>query len=181
MIHALFRVTGISSMRDPRSAIVAVVTVVALFTSFSRYAIARDDRDRLRNLQMDYVINVGRKMPRVYHFGSQGPGDVFSNHTSHTNRLIPVYVFGQKADLSAVTGANSRYRDPQKIKDLYGVLPAHTVNPQAVYADQSDMFRVQKEAVSRGVKHLSVSSGFSARPANAEVSRYAIMNYALSY
>ena len=48
--------------------------------------------------------------------GSQGPGDVFSNHASHTNRLVPVYLFGKKANLGAVMGANSRYRDPEKIK-----------------------------------------------------------------
>ena len=57
-----------------------------------------------------------QKTARAYHFGSQGPGDVFSNHTSHSNRLVPVYVFGRKADLGAVTGENSRYRDPEKIK-----------------------------------------------------------------
>ncbi len=55
-----------------------------------------------------------RRHAAAYHFGSQGPGDVFSNHASHTNRLIPVYVFGRKADLGAVTGPNSRYRDPEE-------------------------------------------------------------------
>ena len=95
-------------------------------------------------------------MPRAYHFGSQEPADVFSNHTSHTNRLVPVYIFGRKAALSAVTGANSKYRDPEKIKALYGFLPQYTVNPQADYADQSDLYWVQKEAISRGVKHLFI-------------------------
>ena len=97
-----------------------------------------------------------RRSARAYHFGSQGPGDFFSNHTSHTNRLVPIYVFGAKADLAAVTGQNSRYRDPEKIKSLYGFLPENTVNPRAVYADQSDLYRVQKEAVARGVKHLFI-------------------------
>ena len=73
--------------------------------------------DRLKELQTAYVANHGPEdVPRAYHFGSQGPGDVFSNHTSHTNRLVPVYLFGRKADLGAVTGENSRYRDPEKIK-----------------------------------------------------------------
>ena len=88
--------------------------------------------------------------------GRKGRGDVFSNHTSHTNRLVPVYVFGKKADLGAVMGANSRYRDPEKIKATYGFLPENTVNPQAVYADQSDLYWVQKEAVARGAKHLFI-------------------------
>ena len=114
------------------------------------------ESDRLKELQTSYVAGASQKMARAYHFGSQGPGDVFSNHTSHTNRLVPVYVFGKKADLAAVTGANSRYRDPEKIKATYGFLPENTVNPQAVYADQSDLYWVQKEAIARGAKHLFI-------------------------
>lgn len=55
--------------------------------------------DRLKDLQTTYVAGANQKRNRAYHFGSQGPGNVFSNHTSHTNRLVPVYVFGRKADL----------------------------------------------------------------------------------
>jgi alkaline phosphatase len=115
-----------------------------------------DDPDRIKELQTAYVASAGQKMARAYHFGSQGPADVFSNHTSHTNRLVPVHVFGRKAKLGAVTGWNSRYRDPEKIKALYGFLPENTVNPRAVYADQSDLYRVEKEAVARGIKHLFI-------------------------
>ena len=96
------------------------------------------------------------KEPRVYHFGSQGPADVFSNHGSHSNRMVPVYVFGRKADLGSVTGENSRYRDAEKVKAVYGFLPENTVNPHAVYADQSDLYRVQKDAVARGAKHVFI-------------------------
>jgi alkaline phosphatase len=92
----------------------------------------------------------------VYHFGSQGPGDVFSNHTSHTNRLVPVYVFGKKARLEAIMGTNSRYRDLEKIKATYGSIPENTINPDAVYGDQSDLYRVQKDAIARGAKHLFI-------------------------
>ena len=46
--------------------------------------------DPIRDLQNAYVANRAEKAPRAYHFGSQGPGDVFSNHAGHTNRLIPV-------------------------------------------------------------------------------------------
>jgi alkaline phosphatase len=110
--------------------------------------------DRIKELQNSYVEGRTRKMDRAYHFGSQGPGSYFSNHATHTNRLIPVYVFGRKADLGAVTGKNSRYRDAAKVKELYGVVPANTVNPEAEYADQSDLYRVQEEAVRRGAKYL---------------------------
>jgi alkaline phosphatase len=112
--------------------------------------------DRLKELQTSYVAGATQKVARAYHFGSQGPGDVFSNHTSHTNRLVPVYVFGKKASLGAVMGVNSRYRDPEKIKATYGFLPENTVNPRAVYADQSDLYWVQKQAVTLGAKHLFI-------------------------
>jgi alkaline phosphatase len=110
--------------------------------------------DPIRDLQDAYATHKEEKADRAYHFGSQGRGGVFSNHTGHSNRLIPVYAFGRRADLGAVTGKDSLYRDPARIKALYGTLPAHTLNPDAAYADQSDLYRVQREAVARGAKHL---------------------------
>ena len=112
--------------------------------------------DKIKDLQNDYVANKSKKVPRAYHFGSQGPGSTFSNHTSHSNRLIPIYVFGRKADLGSVTGKNSMYRDAEKIRTLYGALPANTVNPEAEYCDQSDLYRVQKNAVAQGAKYLFI-------------------------
>jgi alkaline phosphatase len=112
--------------------------------------------DRIRDLQTTGVEGQKTRAKRPYHFGAQGPDDVFSNHGSHTNRMVPVYVFGRKADLGAVTGKNSLYRDADKIKALYGFLPANTVNPDAEYADQSDLYRVQRDAVARGARHLFI-------------------------
>lgn len=112
--------------------------------------------DRLRQMQADAIARRAEKIARPYHFGSQGAGDVYSNHASHSNRLIPVYAFGRKVDLGAVTGANSAYRDPAKVRALYGRLPERTVNPAAEYCDQSDLYRVQRDAVARGVRHLFV-------------------------
>jgi alkaline phosphatase len=112
--------------------------------------------DLLKELQSKYVETACENMPRVYHFGSQKTGGVFSNHTSHTNRLVPVYVFGKKADLRSVTAENSRYRDAEKLKALYGAVPENTVNPCAVYADQSDLYRVQKDAIAHGVKYVFI-------------------------
>jgi len=112
--------------------------------------------DRIKAIQIEAVARKDEKAGRPYHFGSQGPGDVFSNHASHTNRLIPVYTFGRKVDLGAVTGANSVYRDPARVRAMYGFLPDRTVNPAAEYADQSDLRRVQDDAVARGVKHLFI-------------------------
>lgn len=110
--------------------------------------------DGLHALQNEYVATKGERRERLYHFGSQGPGDLFSNHVSHTNRLVPVYTFGTKARLGDVTGPQSLYRDAAKIAALYGRLPEHTLNPTADYGDQSDLYRVQSDAIKRGVKHL---------------------------
>jgi alkaline phosphatase len=110
--------------------------------------------DVLKAMQNEYVDTKSDRLKRAYHFGSQGADGVFSNHTSHTNRLIPVYVFGKKADLGAVTGRNSRYRHAEKVRELYGFLPENTVNPEAEYADQADLYRVQNEAVERGAKYV---------------------------
>lgn len=110
--------------------------------------------DPLHDIQDQYVATKDEKVQRAYHWGSQGPGDIFTNHGSHSNRLIPVYLFGKKADLGSVTGANSRYRTAEGVKAVFGRVPEHTVNPKAEYADQSDLYRVRKEAVARGAKYL---------------------------
>ncbi len=112
--------------------------------------------DHLKELQTEYSTHPERKVDRVYHFGSQGPGDVFSNHGSHSNRQVPVYVWGRKADLGSIMGENSSYRDAEKVKKLYGFLPENTVNPEATYGDQSELRKVMADAVDKGVKHLFI-------------------------
>jgi alkaline phosphatase len=143
-----------ASICRPLSFAISIVLVTAAASGPA--PASADEPDRLRALQAEYVANPSQKVARAYHFGSQGPGDVFSNHTSHSNRLVSVYLFGRKGDLKSVMGANSRYRDAEKVRATYGFLPENTVNPQAEYADQSDLYRVQKEAVARGVKHLFI-------------------------
>ncbi len=113
-------------------------------------------QDRIKDLQAAAVARKGEKVARAYHFGSQGPGDIYINHSSHSNRLIPIHTFGRKINLDAVTGRNSPYRDPARVRKLYGFLPERTVNPDAEYADQSDLAQVQRDAVARGVKHLFI-------------------------
>ncbi|MGC8640631.1 MAG: alkaline phosphatase [Isosphaeraceae bacterium] len=152
--------SGSVQFKSHRTGIWPVLVLIA-GASYSGRALAQAPPgiaalDRLKDLQTRYVITPGETESRVYHFGSQGPSSIFSNHASHSNRLVPVYVFGRKADLHSVTGENSRYRHAEKVKAVYGVVPAHTVNDQAVYADQSDLYRVQKDAVARGAKHLFI-------------------------
>ncbi len=112
--------------------------------------------DHLKELQTEYSTHPEQKVDRVYHFGSQGAGDVYSNHGSHSNRQVPVYVWGRKADLGSIMGENSSYRDAEKVKRLYGFLPENTVNPEATYGDQSELRKVMADAVEKGVKHLFI-------------------------
>jgi alkaline phosphatase len=72
--------------------------------------------------------------------------------SSHSNRLIPIYTFG--IDLKKYKDENSAYRDPEKIKALYGYLPRGTVNSRARYMDQTDVYRLQQDAVAAGKKHV---------------------------
>ncbi|WP_165071289.1 alkaline phosphatase [Paludisphaera rhizosphaerae] len=118
--------------------------------------VASQAQDRLKELQTEYSTKAGEKVDRVYHFGSQGPGDVYSNHGSHSNRQIPVYTWGTKIDLGLIMGSNSSYRDPEKLKKIYGFLPENTVNPEAEYADQSDIRIVLEDAAKRGAKHIFI-------------------------
>jgi alkaline phosphatase len=143
----------LARLRTAAAAVLALALALALALTLLPMA-AHADEDRVKELQTTGVANQKAKVARPYHFGSQGPNDVFANHASHTNRLVPVYVFGRKADLGAVTGKNSLYRDPARIKALYGFLPEKTVNPDAEYADQSDLYQVQRQAVARGARYL---------------------------
>ncbi len=112
--------------------------------------------DRLKLLQIANIADAGNRAHCAYHFGSQGSPGVFSNHASHSNRLIPFYTFGSKLDPSAVTGKNSVYRSAERLQALYGFAPENTLNPDADYADQSDFARLLSDAVAKGTKHLFI-------------------------
>jgi alkaline phosphatase len=139
-----------------RPRLIALLLTAALAVAALSAPAPDDAADRLKLLQTANVASATKKAHRVYHFGSQGNGGVFSNHSSHSNRLIPVYTFGRTVDLAAVTGKNSAHRDPEKLKKLYGFLPENTLNPEAEYADQSDLYKVQRVAVAKGAKHLFI-------------------------
>ncbi len=82
-----------------------------------------------------------------------GPNtEKYSSWTTHSNRLIPVYSFG--IGLDEFRGENSIYRSEEKLKKLFGYLPAQTVNSQAEYLDQTDIYRLQQQAVADGKKRI---------------------------
>jgi len=86
-------------------------------------------------------------------WGYWGPdASKYSTWTSHSNRLIPVYTFG--VTLDEFKGANSIYRRAADLKKLYGRMPVATLNPQAEYFDQTDVYRLQLQAAAANKKYI---------------------------
>ena len=83
----------------------------------------------------------------------------YTGWTSHSNRLIPVYTFGTKGagpgvDLESWFGERSPYRSEQALKEIYGYLPERTVNPEAVWMDQTNIYDIQQAAAKSGKKYI---------------------------
>jgi len=76
----------------------------------------------------------------------------YSSWISHSNRLIPIYSFGM--GLESVSGANSPYRSVEKLEQLFGKVPTGTINPEAEYFDQTDVYSLQKAAAASGKKRI---------------------------
>jgi len=103
--------------------------------------------DPIRQLQIEAEIS-GRA--DWGHWGDQ-PGK-YVTWSNHSNRLIPVYSFG--IGLESLRGSNSPYRDRTRLEALYGQLPTFTLNPEADYFDQADLYRLQREAAADGAKRI---------------------------
>ncbi|MCA9064911.1 MAG: alkaline phosphatase [Planctomycetaceae bacterium] len=78
---------------------------------------------------------------------------------THSNRLIPVYTFGTQGggagiDIDSYSGVNSPYRSPAALQRIYGFLPEQTVNPDAVWMDQTNVADIQRAAVKAGRKYI---------------------------
>ena len=108
---------------------------------------AGDARDHLRCLQTDAMA---KGKADWVHWGINA--NRYTGWIRHSNRLIPVYTFG--ISLEGVSGRRSVYRDSAKIETLYGRLPDDTLNPEAEYFDQTDLYRLQKRAIAAGKKYV---------------------------
>jgi len=85
----------------------------------------------------------------------------FSNWTNHSNRLVPIYTWGIKLD--AFDKANSCYRSEERLKEIYGRLPDETLNPDADYFDQTDIYRYRHHFRWHGLADDSSHRYLSAR------------------
>ncbi len=80
--------------------------------------------------------------------------DKYSGWTNHSNRLIPVYSFGYPLD--GVQGEQSAYRDQARIDAIYGRPVEESLNTEADYFDQIELYQLQKEAAAAGKKYIVV-------------------------
>jgi len=122
---------------------------VALFTS--PLVIAADP---IRDLQNNAVE---QNKSDVAHWGLDP--DNYTQWSSHSLRLIPVYTFGTAnggpgVDLKSYLGDHSPYRTEAGVREIYGFVPTHTVNPQAEYGDQTCVAELQRAAAKAGKKHI---------------------------
>lgn len=104
--------------------------------------------DAMRDLQQDEASN----NVRAYgHWGDLPEG--YSNWTNHTNRLIPIYTFG--ITLSSLREQGSVYADPKRLSELAQHPSSNeSLNLQATYYDQTDLYRLQKHAVEQGYNNI---------------------------
>jgi alkaline phosphatase len=128
---------------------VLLLLAIAVLVSSSAGA-----EDHLYELQSAAIKN-GRA--DFGHWGWQP--NSYTQWGTHTNRLIPVYTFGTRGagkgiDLDDYTGANSLYRSERQLIRLYERLPEGTLNPDAGYLDQTNVFDLQVAALAEGKKHI---------------------------
>ncbi len=110
--------------------------------------------DYIRELQSN-AIEDGKAA-----FGHWGADpDNYKAWGSHSNRLIPVYAFGtlnagDQIDLGSFQGANSQYRSEAQLRRIYGRLPSYTLDANAEFLDQTNLFDIQMAALKAGKKYL---------------------------
>ena len=104
-------------------------------------------QDFLRQLQFE-AIESGKPI-----FGFWGDkNNKYSSWTNHSNRLVPIYTFG--VTLENYVGNKSVYRSKERLAELYGYNPTETLNPNANYMDQTDVYHLQNQAIAAGKTNI---------------------------
>lgn len=114
---------------------------------------AQSASDPMRAIQAR-AVSEGRSP--YFHWGDDPA--VYAGFDGHSNRLIPVWVHGAttggEVDLARYMEANSAYRDAGSLEALYGRVPDATLNANAGYLDQTDLYRLQHDALEAGRKYV---------------------------
>lgn len=133
-------------LRTQNSFDAPTVTVVFLLISYffltTRECFALDS---LAQAQSDAIAN------RYCSWGYWGTEQSqYSGWTEHSNRLVPAYIFG--GTLKEYSNEKSLYRNKERLQKLYGRAPLSTLNKVASYGDQTDIYKLQREAIEIGKK-----------------------------
>jgi alkaline phosphatase len=100
-------------------------------------------RDVMREMQHDAV----KKLQADWGYWGSAPNR-YSTWMNHSNRLIPIYTFG--ISLDSLHREGSVYTKAESLEKLYGKVPEGTLVEQASYYDQTDVYRLQKQALAEG-------------------------------
>ncbi|QDV68626.1 Alkaline phosphatase precursor [Rosistilla carotiformis] len=103
--------------------------------------------DPVRQMQADAMA----KGSATWGYWGTDPSE-YSTWTSHSNRLIPIYTFG--LDMQSLRSEGSVYSNAEALTQLYGQVPNGSLQPEAEYFDQTDIYRLQKMAVEAGKKKI---------------------------
>ena len=125
--------------------IFASVAIVFLFISTSIAQPSSDDF--LRKMQFEAAESGEANWARWGDHPSK-----YSSWTYHSNRLVPIYSFG--LTLEKYTGQHSSYRSEEILTDIYGDMPKETLDPNATYMDQTEVYFLQKAAIAQGKKNI---------------------------
>ena len=142
------------------------LSVVALVFAFCHFGLVALGSDPVLNSDSANAADFPRQIQELAIANDKSPvaywgtdPEKYTGWKSHSNRLIPVYTFGTKGgkpgvDLNSWFGEASPYRSAQKVQALYGYAPQKTVNPEAVWMDQTNIYDMQKAAADSGKKYI---------------------------
>jgi len=129
-------------------------TCCAILTIATLSRIVAGDDDFVRDLQAN-AMSEGQSP--LGHWGTDSEN--YTHWRTHSNRLIPVYTFGSRAAGDGVTlasyiGRNSPYRNADQLREIYGRVPERTLNPDAIWLDQTNIADIQRAAAKAGKKQI---------------------------
>ena len=143
LVFAISAVTSRSIRADETATLDPLATVSGKAGAAVETADLAKSADVMRSMQEDAI----KQLHADWGYWGSSP-DRYSTWMNHSNRLIPLYTFGLTLDHLRKEG--SVYGDEARLKELYGVVPEGTLVKDAPYFDQTDVYRLQKQAIEDG-------------------------------